>query len=109
MTRLVIEVLKVLEVPSVVQMLETAKTNDSLLHSFSGSNFLHFAIFLFVLCSAVLVTVSLLTKPQPAEKISHLTFSNRAKTDSTPLLQNKLFWLSALLLACIGVLWVVFS
>ena len=41
---------------------------------FTGINFLHFAIVLFAICTAVLVAVSLMTAPPPEDQIAGLTF-----------------------------------
>jgi SSS family solute:Na+ symporter len=38
-------------------------------------NFLHYAIFLFIICSAVLVIVSLATEAPDRKSLAHLTFS----------------------------------
>jgi SSS family solute:Na+ symporter len=40
-----------------------------------GVNFLHYAILIFVVCTAVLVIVSLLTPPPPLSKVAGLTFA----------------------------------
>ena len=40
-----------------------------------GVNFLHYAILLFVVCTAVLVVVSLMTAPPPLSKVAGLTFA----------------------------------
>ncbi len=42
---------------------------------FTGINFLHFAILLFVVCTVILVVVSLMTAPPPADQIAGLTFA----------------------------------
>ncbi|RMH78788.1 MAG: sodium transporter, partial [Calditrichaeota bacterium] len=56
-----------------------------LLHQYATVNFLHFAVFLFVICSAVLILVSLMTAPPAEEKIAGLTYSTATKTESDPL------------------------
>jgi SSS family solute:Na+ symporter len=40
-----------------------------------GINFLHFAILIFVVSAVILVSVSLATAPEPAEKLKSLTFA----------------------------------
>ncbi|MCH8935961.1 MAG: sodium/solute symporter [Gemmatimonadetes bacterium] len=47
------------------------------LEVYADINFLHFAIILFVICSAVLVVVSLLTPPPEEEKVAGLTFATQ--------------------------------
>jgi len=46
-----------------------------LLYRYADMNFMHMAIFLFVICSGVLVIVSLLTRPEPEAKLAGLTFA----------------------------------
>lgn len=86
----------------------TADT-PALLALYGGSNFLHFAIFLFVVCCAALVVGSMFGKSKPEQELALLTFSKDTKTDGPPLFQNSLFWLSMLLLACVAGLWIWFS
>jgi SSS family solute:Na+ symporter len=50
------------------------------LRTYADINFLHFAVLLFVVCSVVLVVVSLLTPAPPQEKVAGLTFAARART-----------------------------
>jgi SSS family solute:Na+ symporter len=47
---------------------------DGFLYWYSDINFLHFAIFLFVICSIVLVAVSLVTPAPSADQVAGLTF-----------------------------------
>ena len=74
-------------------------------------NFLHFAVLLFAISTAVLVIVSLLTPPQPAAQVADLTIG--AAPPSTPAsdqASRKLdVGLSLLLAGLIGVLWIVFA
>jgi SSS family solute:Na+ symporter len=51
------------------------------LYTFASINFLYFCIFLFVLCLAVLIGVSLLTKKPSYEKISGLTYGTTVAAD----------------------------
>lgn len=56
---------------------------DGMLLGYASMNFLHFAIFLFVVCSVILVVVSLATPAPPAEKVSGLTFATKAPESVT--------------------------
>lgn len=54
---------------------KTVGLTDEFLVYVASVNFLHYAIFLFVVCSAVLIGVSLLTKAPDRASLRHLTFS----------------------------------
>lgn len=85
---------------------------DGLLFAYADINFLHFAIFLFVICTAVLVVVSLLTPPPPAEKVAGLTFATRgapAAAVATAGWRRMDTVLSIALAACVGAVWLYFS
>lgn len=73
-------------------------------------NFLHFAVLLFVVCTALLVGVSLVTAPPAPEQIAGLTYrgAGGAAIDLAPGARRTNVTLSLLLVAAIGVLWVVF-
>ena len=78
---------------------------------FASVNFLHFAVLLFVLCTAILVVVSLATPPPAAERVADLTYQTAtpsAATQATPREQRRNVAWSVLLAAVIGVLWIVF-
>jgi SSS family solute:Na+ symporter len=83
-----------------------------LLEVYADINFLHFAIVLFVTCTAVLVIVSLLTPPPPASKVAGLTFTTQ---DPAAALESDRRWrardllLSLGLVVCVGLVWVYFS
>ena len=80
--------------------------------AYADINFLHFAIFLFVICTAVLVTVSLLTPPPPEEKVAGLTFATQepAPADESGRRTRRIdLRLSLLLVGCVGLLWIYFS
>jgi len=47
------------------------------LHDFATMNFLHFAVLLFVVCTALLVLVSLMSAAPPAAQVAGLTFATR--------------------------------
>ena len=77
---------------------------------FAGVNFLHFAALLFVLCSGILIAVSLATPPPPAVKTVGLTYG-RPEVAAVPVPTGPRtlnIVLSVALAATIGVLWYVF-
>ena len=101
---------------------------DGFLGWYAGINFLHFAIFLFVTCSAVLIAVSLVTPPPPEKQVAGLTLQTRAaavdrvpeamtipdakehlpEVRSDPAWRRVDLWFSILLAAVVGVVWIVF-
>jgi SSS family solute:Na+ symporter len=61
---------------------EIVKDNLSgLLYTYADLNFLHFCIFLFLVCIAVLIGVSLLTPAPAFEKIKGLTYATTVAAD----------------------------
>lgn len=83
---------------------------DGLLFRFADMNFLHFAVVLFVTCTAVLVVVSLLTAPPPAEKVKGLTFAVRERApEAAPERRRRDLVLSLFLVLCVGLVWIYFS
>jgi SSS family solute:Na+ symporter len=54
---------------------KTGALQNEFLNYVASVNFLHYAIFLFVVCSAVLVGASLMTEAPDKRKLRHLTFS----------------------------------
>jgi len=106
----------VLGLARLVLELNRASLGDGLLGWYSDINFLHFAILLFVICSAVLVLVSLATPAPSAGQTAGLTLQTRAKTperlpamQSDPAWRRADLWLSLMLAAIVGVIWIVFS
>ena len=82
------------------------------LEVYADINFLHFAIILFVICSAVLVVVSLLTPPPEEEKVAGLTFATQEPAtaqESDSRWRRTDLRLSLLLLVCVGLVWIYFS
>lgn len=71
---------------------------------FCDINFLHFAIFLFVICVAVLILVSLLTNSPDYDKINKVTFNKLSMADTRQDLV-----LSGLLVCIIASIWIYFS
>ncbi|MDQ3243894.1 MAG: hypothetical protein M3Q09_09220, partial [Gemmatimonadota bacterium] len=74
-------------------------------------NFLHFAALLFLLCSAILVVVSLMTPPPAPERVADLTIQTASEVvdpEDTPNERRLTIWMSLLLAATIGALWFIF-
>jgi SSS family solute:Na+ symporter len=83
---------------------------DGLLFAYADINFLHFAIVLFVICTAVLIVVSLLTPAPPTEKVEGLTLAVRDKAEAAVSRWRRAdLRLTLLLIACVGVVWIWFS
>jgi len=88
----------------------------TLWHWIATINFLHYAVLLFVICTAVLFFVSLATPPPPREKTEGLTYV-RAPAGApavAPVAETKderkfEIGLSVLLAIILGVLWIVFA
>jgi SSS family solute:Na+ symporter len=78
---------------------------------YADMNFLHFAIFLFAICTGVLVVVSLMTAPQPESELAGLTFATAA-TDgdpgSDPAWRRRDVQLSILLVVAVALVWIAF-
>ncbi len=91
---------------------------DGALHYVATMNFLHFAIALFVICSALLIVVSLLTRPASDAQLAGLTFQTaaakaspevEAHLRSNPQTRGVLIVLTILLAASVGAVWLYFS
>jgi len=75
---------------------------------YADLNFLHFAFFLFVVCSAVLIVASLLTKSPDLEKIKGVTYDWTSRFGFVQ--ENKMdLLLSLVLIFLIFLIWVFFS
>ena len=85
---------------------------SGLLYTYADINFLHFAIFLFVVCSMVLVAVSLLSPQAPDGQLAGLTFATAQEAAGDGLdggWRRKDTWLSVLLALCVGAVWLYFT
>jgi SSS family solute:Na+ symporter len=118
----------VLGMARLVLELNRASLGDGFLGWYSGINFLHFAIFLFVICAAVLVLVSLGTPAPAAGQVAGLTLQTTQAAPSRapeamaipdakehlPAMQSEPAWrradawLSLLLAAAVGIIWLIF-
>jgi SSS family solute:Na+ symporter len=97
--------------------LELAKgSTGGVLFWFADINFLHFAVLLFAICTAVLIVVSLLTPEQSDEQLAGLTFATAdaetGETDerlvSNPLWRRHDVILSVLLVLGVALVWLAF-
>ncbi|MEE9168732.1 MAG: sodium:solute symporter [bacterium] len=79
------------------------------LYEYADINFLHFAFFLFVVCSAVLIIVSLTAPPPSEDKLKNLTYSTTGRSKFGLLWQRWDVRLSILLVALVGLVWIYFS
>ncbi len=92
-------------------------TKDSLsgwMYWYADINFLHFALFLFVICSVILVVVSLLSPEQDEPRLAGLTFSTAdavpgSQVETDHIWRQKDLRLSVGLLICVGLIWVYFT
>ena len=91
-------------------MLDIFKVNLSgVLLQINQTNFLHSAIFLFVICSIVLIIVSLLTEAPEAEKINKITYKKGVLTVEGDTSRKQDIVLSVILIVTIFALWIYFS
>ncbi|HJS43559.1 MAG TPA: sodium:solute symporter [Gemmatimonadales bacterium] len=89
----------------------------SILHWIATINFLHYAVLLFVICTAVLFVVSAMTPPPPREKTEGLTYGKpdvgepgvALKVGGTREERRFEVVLSVVLALLLGVLWIVFA
>ena len=93
---------------------KTGLADGSVWAWFAEINFLHFAVLLFVICTFVLVGVSVATKPPVAERISGITYGKPDVGEPGLALQagagrSRDLVLSFVLVALLGVLWIVFA
>ena len=93
-----------------------ALADGTIWHWIATINFLHYAVLLFVICTVVLFAVSLATPPPGADKTDGLTLGKpdvgepgvAMKEGDSGSSRRREVALSVLLVAIIGVLWIVF-
>ena len=79
------------------------------MYTYATINFLHFAVWLFVACTVVLIAVSLATPPPPAEKVHGITFDTTRRSAEGARWPRGDILLSVLLAACVAAIWLYFS
>ena len=95
----------------VLELDKSNLTQGGALYWYADINFLHFAAMLFVLCSLILIVVSIMTPPPAPENIADLTVQTvapSAEVQVAPRERSLEITLSVLLAALIGALWIVF-
>jgi SSS family solute:Na+ symporter len=95
----------------VLELSKASLTPGSLWSWYASINFLHFAALLFLLCSLILIVVSVLTPPPAPERVADLTVQTARTLEDpadTPKERQIATVLSILLAATIGALWFVF-
>ncbi len=96
---------------------EAIKANfgeSSLVYQYTFMNFMHVAIFLFLVCVALLIGVSLLTRPESDEQLDGLTFQTTDRLKETALQAGSAgqrglqILLSLGVVAVVVVVWLIF-
>ena len=80
-----------------------------LLFVYADINFLHFAVLLFVVCTAVLVVTSVLTEPPATRQLAGLTLATRAGSGQVDSSRGRDLGLTLALVVCVLALWLYFS
>ncbi|NGP88873.1 sodium:solute symporter [Fodinibius halophilus] len=75
-------------------------------HDIATINFLHFALLMFVICTVILITVSLFTEKPDEEQIKDVIYH---KTIEDTEVTRRSIWLTIGLLGIIAFLWIYFS
>ena len=75
--------------------------SSDLLRTVATVNFLHYAAFLFLVCSVVLVVVSLATAPPPRERLLNLTYAGIDRSRPLPTKWNGVNAAVSVLLTCV--------
>ncbi len=89
----------------------TKGSTGGLLFWYADINFLHFAVFLFAICTGVLIAVSLLTTPPSADRLAGLTLATTAidqDLESNPVWRRRDAAWSILLVLAVAAVWLMF-
>ncbi|HLF14677.1 MAG TPA: sodium:solute symporter [Bacteroidota bacterium] len=88
---------------------KTGSVENGFLSYVATVNFLHYAVFLFAVCSAVLVGVSLMTEAPTADRLANLSYAGIDRSIPLPAKRNGLnAVLSAALVVVLAILWWTF-
>ena len=84
-------------------------SEGSLLDHLITMNFLHYAIFLFIVCTVIMIGVSLFTSKSSKALAEDLTYNKNNTMRLSNLIKTSEFWLSVLLVTCVAVIWIWFA
>jgi SSS family solute:Na+ symporter len=95
----------------VAELNKGALSAGGLALAYANINFLHFAVLLFIVCTAVLVLASLTAPAPSAEKLAGLTFATTppAAGGAIERGRGRDVFVSVVLLACVGAIWWYFA
>lgn len=82
---------------------------SGLLYTFADINFLHFALFLFVICSVVLIVASLTAPPPAKSSLEDLTYATTERTHGDAQWRRRDRVLSIVLALAVGLVWLYFN
>jgi SSS family solute:Na+ symporter len=102
----------VLGIGRLIAELNKDALGNGLLFWYSDINFLHFAIFLFVICSVIMLVVSLATPPPSPAQTEGLTFQTRKPrpaADTRAASRRIDIRLSVIVVIFVGLIWLYFS
>jgi SSS family solute:Na+ symporter len=88
----------------------TKDSTAGLLYWYADINFLHFAVFLFAICTGVLIVVSLMTRPQSDSQLAGLTFATTTGQglESDPKWRRRDLLCTILLVITVVAVWLIF-
>ena len=95
-----------------LELNKSSLNSDGIWFTIADINFLHFAAYLFLVCTAILVVVSLLTDPPDEAKVKDLTFET---VDPNEAMQYEPSWrirdigFSLVLVAIVAAVWLYFT
>jgi len=95
----------------VLELAKGSLESGTFVYWIASMNFLHFAALLFLLCSTILVAVSLTTPPPAPERVADLTLQTATAVtdaDDHPEGRRVTVIMSVVLAAAIGTLWFIF-
>lgn len=105
--RLILEFLSTPESEGVAGIITLSE--GSVLHWIVGINFLHFALLLFIICSAVMIAVSFMTSKGEQKDVSGLVYSRKASAGMWNVVLRRDLALTILLIIAVLALWLIFS
>ncbi len=81
----------------------------SIWDTYASINFLHFAIFLFIVSAIIMVTVSRTAPAYGPEKLKNVTYERTEDHTEAFTFANRGFWITILIIAGVLAIWFIFS